>query len=131
MSHGYTDLETLAASVREDSKRGMAWNAGLLAIAAIGVYVALGGFAALSTLMGGMLGAANFLAIAWLTGRILKRGEKGMGSSMALVGLKFLGLIGVVGAVVLLFRPDILPFLIGFSTSIPVIVGICLLRFSR
>lgn len=125
------DFSALAASVQRDCRTGLAWNALLLAIAATAVFFSSGSTGALSVMIGGVLGGANLVAIGWIAARVLERGEKGFESSVALLAAKFVLLVGIVGAVVLLLKPDLLPFLLGFSTSLPIVVGICVLRFGR
>jgi len=125
------DLRAMAEAVQKDSRVGLRWNAVLLGVVSVTLYLTSGTNAVGSALMGGLLGAANLVAITWITARILTRGQSGFGSSMALVGAKFVVLVGVVGAIVLLLKPDVLPFLLGFSTSLPIVVGICVLRFGR
>ena len=130
-TRGTVDLRATAAAIQQDSRKGLFWNAVLLVAATTILFFNAGGYAAYSVALGGILGSANLLAISWLTSRILTRGNEGMGSTMALVGAKFVALIGVVGAIVLLLKPALLPFLIGFSTSLPIVIGICVLRFGR
>tara|TARA_B100000579_G_scaffold406681_1_gene393321 strand:+ start:763 stop:1200 length:438 start_codon:yes stop_codon:yes gene_type:complete len=130
-NRGAVDLRATVAAIQQDSRKGLLWNVVLLVAAATILFFNSGGYAAYSVALGGILGSANLLAISWLTSRILTQGNEGMGSTMALVGAKFVALIGVVGAIVLLLKPALLPFLIGFSTSLPIIIGICVLRFGR
>ena len=128
---GLVDLRATAETIQKDSRKGLTWNAILLAIATAILFFSQGSYAAYSTILGGILGAANLLAIGWLTARVLIKGQRSLGSTLALVGAKFVVLIGVVGSMMLLLKPDVLPFLLGFSTSLPIILGICVLRFGR
>ena len=90
-----------------------------------------GAHAAASGLVGGALGLLNVGAVLWATGRVLRSGGEDFNFPLMIYGAKFVVLVGLVGAAALIMRPAVLPFLVGFSTSLPVVVGICLVRFVK
>jgi hypothetical protein len=94
--------------------------------------MALGGsHAAASGLAGGTLGMLNVGAVLWATGRVALSGGEDFTLPLIVYAAKFVVLVGLVGAVALIMRPAVLPFLVGFSTSLPVVVGVCLVRFLK
>ncbi len=113
----------------------MLWAVGLgvaMVAATWATALVVGGeHAAASGLAGGVLGLLNVGAVLWATGRVVRSGGEDFTFPLMIYGAKFVVLVGLVGAVALLMRPAVLPFLVGFSTSLPVVVGVCLVRFLR
>lgn len=72
---------------------------------------------------GGVLGAVNWRAVAWLAGRFLAAPKRARGFYAAVAGVKMVVLMGAVWAVLALLPVDPLGFLIGVSTLMASIFG--------
>ena len=126
-----TSPDELPGALHRDARWAVALNVALVLTTWLVALGTSGAHAGHSGLVGGALGLLNLLAILWVTGRVLRSGGEDITLPMIVYAAKFILLVGLVGAVVLIMQPSVVPFLVGFSTSLPVIVGVCAVRFNR
>lgn len=124
------DRAALAAGLRRGAV--IAVSLQLVATVAIAAWAASaqGSHEAISALFGGGFGALNVVALTWVTARLVLGGMQTYSGSMVIIGVKSVGLLGAVMATVLLFEPALVPFLVAFSASLPIIVVVCIRRFN-
>lgn len=77
-------------------------------------------------LAGGLVGAANFRALAFLTQRFVGGETRTRNSAIGLLLLKFALLAGVLGAIVTWLAPNPIAFLVGLTLAPVCLVGIVL-----
>lgn len=77
-------------------------------------------------LAGGLVGAANFRALAFLTVRFVAGETRTRQGAIGLLLLKFALLTGVVGAIVTWLEPDPIAFLVGLTLAPVCLTGVVL-----
>jgi len=108
--------------------KGLLAHAVLLVIG-IGVFAAVTGPKSTSSfLIGGGFAVMNLAVINWIVLQIAAHGVEKMGTYLLVFLGKFLVLATVLAFVLLKYKPHGGPFIIGYSTLIPVIFGITIAR---
>jgi len=101
----------------------------LLIVVGLGVCaLALGPKSTASFMIGGGFAVMNLAVINWIILQIAAHGVEKMGTYMLVFFGKFLVLAAVLAFVLLKYKPHGGPFIMGYSTLIPVIFGITIAR---